>query len=119
MGLIGPGEVVPAVRRIRLRQGDDLCLGSEDCGAACLILTHPLPLLYTGRGYPARTQRGLVQAAADLGILEYEKGLDNMGASQPMDKDRRYDVVIIVDVQADLTSVLHCSSTAHRTGIQE
>src|SRR2546428_1662020 len=36
-----------------------------------------------------------VQAAADLGILEHRKGLDNMGVSQPMEKDRRYDVVII------------------------
>src|ERR1700674_1949305 len=71
MRLVGPCQVILAVGGVDVRQRDDLP-GGSDGGAGCLVLTHPLPQLYTARGYVVATARnpGPVQRGANVGILE-------------------------------------------------
>src|SRR2546423_780329 len=54
MCLVSPGQVILAVRRVGVWQRQELPGGSEHRSAAWLILTHPLPQLYTAPGYVAR-----------------------------------------------------------------
>jgi hypothetical protein len=48
--------VILAVGGAGVRQWDDLP-GGSDCGAGSLVLTHPLPQLYTAGGYVVTTAR--------------------------------------------------------------
>src|SRR5437879_11264087 len=56
---------------------------------------------------------------ANLGILRRRRGLVNMGVSQLMDKDRRYDVIIIGGGPAGLTAALYAGRARVKTVLLE
>ena len=61
----------------------------------------------------------LCSAGTNLGILKEEKGLDNMGDSQAMEKNRQYDVVIIGGGPAGLTAALYAGRARVKTVLLE
>jgi hypothetical protein len=58
MRLVGPSEVILAVRGVGVRERDDLP-GGSDGSTGSLVLTHPLPQLYTAGRYGLATSRNL------------------------------------------------------------